>query len=160
MTSKWRGARGEGYVVAQVIVLLLVFFGPRSISGWPPWPPPLARFAPVAGAVAMGLGALLLVSAALRMRRNLTPLVVPKAGGVLLQSGPFRIVRHPMYAGALLLGFGWALLVGGWLTLCLAVLLFLVFDRKSRREEELLRAKFPAYASYEKRVRKLVPFVY
>ena len=41
-----------------------------------------------------------------------------------------------------------------------AALLFLLFDAKARREEAWLVEKFPSYAEYRRRVRKLVPFVY
>lgn len=40
-----------------------------------------------------------------------------------------------------------------------AVLLFLLFDAKSRREERWLETKFPSYAEYRKRVRRLMPCV-
>jgi protein-S-isoprenylcysteine O-methyltransferase Ste14 len=41
-----------------------------------------------------------------------------------------------------------------------AALLFLLFDAKARREERWLVEKFPSYAGYQRRVRKLVPFLY
>ena len=58
------------------------------------------------------------------------------------------------------LAFGWALFVQGWLTLGYAALLFAFFDIKSRKEEAWLLARFPDYARYRQRVRKLVPFLY
>jgi protein-S-isoprenylcysteine O-methyltransferase Ste14 len=58
------------------------------------------------------------------------------------------------------MALGWGLWLPGWLTIGYAILLFVFFDVKSRREERLLEAKFPEYAEYRKRVRKLVPFVY
>ena len=41
-----------------------------------------------------------------------------------------------------------------------AALLVVFFDIKSRREEAWLAARFPAYADYRRRVRKLIPFIY
>ena len=65
-----------------------------------------------------------------------------------------------MYGGGLVIALGWALVVEGWLTLVWVVVLFVFLDAKSRREERWLAEKFPAYAAYRRRVRKLVPFVY
>jgi protein-S-isoprenylcysteine O-methyltransferase Ste14 len=84
----------------------------------------------------------------------------PKDGADLVQTGPFALVRHPMYSGGLVLAVGWALCVQSWLTLGYAIALFVFLDAKSRREERWLAEKFPAYASYRRRVRKLIPFVY
>jgi protein-S-isoprenylcysteine O-methyltransferase Ste14 len=58
------------------------------------------------------------------------------------------------------MAFGWALWLQGWLTCAYAALLFLLFDAKARLEERWLVEKFPSYADYQRRVRKLVPFVY
>ncbi len=56
--------------------------------------------------------------------------------------------------------FGWALVWGNLLTLFYAVILFIFFDIKSRREEKRLADKFPEYSDYQGRVCKLIPFVY
>ncbi len=58
------------------------------------------------------------------------------------------------------IALGWALLVHGWLTIGYAFALFLFFDVKSRQEEKWLRAKFSGYESYQRRVRKLIPYLY
>jgi protein-S-isoprenylcysteine O-methyltransferase Ste14 len=65
-----------------------------------------------------------------------------------------------MYGGGILMAVGWGLWVHGWLTLAYAVLLIVFVDIKARREERWLRERFPEYAAYARRVRKLVPFVY
>lgn len=96
----------------------------------------------------------------LNLGRNLTPFICPKAGAVLLERGAYRIVRHPIYTGLLQMAFGWGLWVHGWLTLGYALLLFVIFDLKSRREEDFLRQIFPGYPSYSRRVKRLIPFIY
>ena len=65
-----------------------------------------------------------------------------------------------MYAGAALASFGWALAVHGWLTLAYAAALVVFFELKARREERWLREEIPGYAAYQKRVRRLIPFLY
>jgi len=156
----WKGARGEWLVVLQVVLMLLVFFGPRTLGGHPTWPFPWRRACPILGAVLMVTGGALLGTGIVRLRRSLTPLPYPRDGAELIQTGPYALVRHPMYAGGLVLALGWALLVHSWLTLAYVAVFFVFADIKSRREEHWLTEKFPAYAAYRKRVRKLIPFVY
>jgi protein-S-isoprenylcysteine O-methyltransferase Ste14 len=91
---------------------------------------------------------------------NLTPLPRPKDDATLVVTGAYRLVRHPIYSGLTAMAFGWGMWVHGWLTLGYALLLFAFFDLKSRREERWLMEKFPDYAAYQRRVRKLIPFVY
>jgi len=156
----WKGARGEWLVVAQILLIALVFLGPRTIAGRPAWPFPFARACPVVGGVLMLGGIALLAAGGARLGRGLTPLPFPKDGADLVQTGPYALVRHPMYSGGLVLAFGWALFVQGWLTLAYVIVLFVFLDAKSRREERWLAEKFPAYGAYQRRVRKLIPFVY
>jgi protein-S-isoprenylcysteine O-methyltransferase Ste14 len=156
----WKGARGEWLVVAQVALIGLLFLGPRAVAGRPAWPFPFPRACTAVGGALMAGGALLLVAGLLRLGRGLTPLPYPKDGAELVQTGPYALVRHPMYGGGLGLGLGWALWVQSWLTLGYALVLFVFLDAKSRWEERWLAGKFPAYADYRRRVRKLIPFVY
>ena len=159
-TPGWRGARGEWYVVAQLALIALVFFGPRTLPGWAPWPAPIARVAALLGGALMLAGGALFVAGLLRLGRNLTPLPHPKADATLVRSGPYRLVRHPIYAGGIGLAFGWALVVQGGLTLLYAGALLVFLDFKSAREERWLVGKFPEYRDYQRRVRKLIPFVH
>jgi protein-S-isoprenylcysteine O-methyltransferase Ste14 len=90
----------------------------------------------------------------------LTPFPRPLASGRLRQSGAYAWVRHPIYGGLVLASLGWSL---SWLSLpglLCSVVVFLFFDRKSAFEERLLRARFPEYAGYAQRVRKLLPRIY
>ncbi len=105
-------------------------------------------------------GSLLFISGILRLGANLSALPYPKAESTLIETGPYRIVRHPMYSGAIFIAFGWALVVHSWLGIGTALVIFLFFDLKSRREEGWLKEKFPGYAAYQQRVRKLVPLIY
>ena len=156
----WRGARGEWLVVAQIILIGLVFVGPRTVGGQPSWPFPFPYWCSMVGGAMMLGGAVMFVAGLVRLGSGLTPLPYPKDGATLVQTGPFALVRHPIYSGGVCLGLGWALYVQGWLTLGYAAILFAFLDMKSRREERWLREKFPAYAGYQQRVRKLIPFVY
>lgn len=156
----WKGTRGEWLVVGQVALIALVLLGPRTVPGWPAWVYPSPRVWPVAGTVLIVAGGALFVAGIFRLGPGLTPLPYPKDGAALIQQGPYALVRHPIYSGGIVICVGWALYVHGWLTLGYVVALFVFLDAKSRREERWLTEKFPEYAAYQQRVRKLIPFLY
>ena len=108
----------------------------------------------------MAGGAALFLAGLIWLGPALTPLPLPKDEARLAQTGPFALVRHPMYLGGLAVAAGIAVLTVGWLTWIYTAALFLLLDVKSRREERWLAEKFPEYRAYRRRVRKLVPFVY
>ena len=156
----WRGTHGEWYVVVQFALIALIFFGPRAFLKWPIWAAPYTWLGSIGGSILLLAGSLLFLVALFRLGSNLAAVPYPKEKGALVEAGPYRLVRHPMYCGIILIAFGWAFLVHGWITLGYAMVLFVFFDIKSRREEQWLKAKFSDYAAYQKRVRKLIPFVY
>lgn len=154
----WKGARGEWYVAAQAALFLLILFGPRAGSrfGFLPY----SAIASVVGACLIVAGGLLTCAGVFGLGKNITPLPRPRENTTLVQSGPYRIVRHPIYSGLIVMVWGWGLWACDWLIIVYAVALFCFFDIKSRREERWLQEKFSEYAGYQARVRKLIPFVY
>lgn len=159
-TPWWQGRRGEWYVVVQLALFALLVFGPRTRTGWPAWAFPYPWLGTIGGGALLLIGGLLAVTGLLRLGANLTILPRPKEQAELVETGPYRFVRHPVYSGVVCMAFGWAFWVQGWLTLVYAAMLFVFLDLKSRREEKWLQEKFPGYAAYRQRVRKLIPFVY
>ncbi len=156
----WKGARGEWYVVALAFLSALVIFGPRTLGEWSVWGHPFAQISAIAGGILILIGGLLFTAGIRELGQNLTAVPFPKAQATLVETGPYRFVRHPMYGGAVIAALGWSLWVQGWLTIGYAIILFLFFDVKSRREERWLKEKFSGYQSYRRRVRKLIPFIY
>ena len=160
-TPWWKGARGEWYVVAQVALNVLMFLSPSTLPGWPAWTPLFTWLATIVGSFLLLAGVLLFIPAIFRLGSNLTAVPYPKERGTLIETGPYRLVRHPIYCGVLLSVFGWAFLVHGWLTLGYAIVMLVFLDIKSRREEQWLKEKFPDYDAYQKRVaHRLIPFLY
>ena len=154
------GARGEWYLVVQAILFLLFIFGPHRCQWLADWQPPFTWIGSLAGVLLLLTGSILALFGALSLGRNLTPLPHPKAGGTLIENGAYRLVRHPIYSGIIFMAFGWGLWLNSWLSIGYAILLFAFFDIKSRFEESLLSERFPQYAAYKDRVRKLLPFIY
>lgn len=76
----------------------------------------------------------------------------------VVASGPYRYIRHPIYAGDLLLIFGFELSLNSWLVLGVAALLPFVTQR-AVREEKMLADALPGYARYCAHTKRFVPFV-
>jgi protein-S-isoprenylcysteine O-methyltransferase Ste14 len=153
------GARGESYVIAQFVLMLVVIAAPAQVRGWPGrLPPSLTLDVVVVASVVAGV--VLLTAGTRGLGRNLTPLPYPKDNGVLVDRGIYTYVRHPIYGGLILVAFGWSLRRGGGLVLLYATLLAGLLYVKSRREEGWLTARFPAYTAYRARTRRFLPFVW
>jgi protein-S-isoprenylcysteine O-methyltransferase Ste14 len=82
-------------------------------------------------------------------------------GHAIVTTGPYAYVRHPMYAGAIVLLLGTPVLLGSWYGLALAVILIVAFGYRAVMEERTLSAQFPEYAAYAARVRyRLIPLIW
>lgn len=148
------GKRGEGWFLLQMALFAIIFLAPQATCftcpSWLKW----------LGLAILAAGGLFGTWAMLTLGRNLTPFPKPIEGGELVTHGPYRFVRHPIYAGLILGTLGWALFRTSLLGLALAALMFIFFDLKSRREEHWLREAYPDYEAYQVRVHKLIPWIY
>src|SRR5258708_5794331 len=96
-----------------------------------------------------------------RANRYAAPVVKIQQGHAIATGGPYAVVRHPMYAGAILFLFGTPLLLGSWLGLALAPVFVAGFAFRAVMEEATLAAQFPDYADYAARVRyRFVPLIW
>jgi protein-S-isoprenylcysteine O-methyltransferase Ste14 len=87
--------------------------------------------------------------------------VQSERGQTVVSSGPYRYVRHPMYAAALVFFVGTTLLLGSWVGLLVAVVLALGIAARAVLEERTLRAELAGYGEYMARVRyRLIPYVW
>jgi protein-S-isoprenylcysteine O-methyltransferase Ste14 len=151
------GARGEGWVVLQLI-LVAATLGAGALG--PAWSG-LARIVGlIVGTLSIALGLGLICAGILALRRQLTAFPKPVAGGRLIEGGAFGLVRHPMYGGGLLIGAGWGLATASLASLAATVVLAVFFDLKSRREEAWLVQQFAGYAAYRRRTHRLIPRLY
>ena len=148
------------WVVAQ-FALMLGFLLLRPLHAWPAADEhPVGRALRIAGIVALAAAAALLLAGALTLGRSLRPSPRPRAGAHLVRTGVYALVRHPIYAGLILAAVGYALLrLSIWHGVGV-VILFAFFDLKARREEAYLAERYPDYAVYRRRVRRLIPWVY
>lgn len=80
----------------------------------------------------------------------------------LITSGPYRLLRHPSYTGAMMTLMGFGLAMGNWLSLLLATVVPLIaFLRRIQVEERALAGRFgDAFAEQKRRSWALVPFLW
>ncbi len=106
------------------------------------------------------VGLLTCVWARVALGRNWSSLVVVKVGHELVQNGPYRFVRHPIYTGMLMMFLANVVLAGRMAGFLGLLALTFSFVLKLKREEAVMLREFPeSYPSYMKRVKRLVPFV-
>ncbi|MGO9564044.1 MAG: methyltransferase family protein [Candidatus Korobacteraceae bacterium] len=112
------------------------------------------------GAAITAGGLLFSVWARRHLGKNWSQAVTLKEDHELITTGPYALVRHPIYTG-LLLGFiGCAVARGEWRGLIAVALVFVALWRKLRLEEKWMRAQFGAsYESYSRHVAALVPYI-
>ncbi len=148
------GQHGQGWVVLQFVLIGLIALAgalPATITG-------------TAGTVLLVVGAALIVAGGVMamfaiqaLGRSFTPNPRPLDGGEFVESGIYRSVRHPMYAGVTLGAVGWGCLNGSPVAIVLSGLLLVLFTLKSVREEAWLTERYPEYAAYRDRTKRFFP---
>ena len=86
--------------------------------------------------------------------------VQEKESHELIQQGMYKIVRHPIYTGLLLLFTGNAIIVGDYRGIIAVGIVFISFWWKLKKEEKVLSAIFKQqYTDYQKKTKALIPFL-
>jgi protein-S-isoprenylcysteine O-methyltransferase Ste14 len=82
-------------------------------------------------------------------------------GHHVVARGPYRFIRHPMYAGLCLLGLGVPLALGSWWALIPGGLFALTFVYRTGQEDRFLSASLPGYREYARTTRfRLIPGIW
>jgi protein-S-isoprenylcysteine O-methyltransferase Ste14 len=116
----------------------------------------------VLGALAI-LAAMYIIFLTVRANTFAAPVVKiqKERGHRVVRDGPYATVRHPMYAGALLLIFATPLLLGSWYGLAMVPVIVVLLATRAVLEERTLARELDGYAEYAARVRyRLVPMVW
>lgn len=116
-------------------------------------------FSRLVGLVVMGAGVLLYRWGATVLGGALSPFLSPPPGAALVRSGPYAVVRHPMYLGQMMIVLGAPLLVGARFTIALAVAAVGVIAHRMDREDAVLRAELEGYDAYAATTNRLIPRV-
>ena len=114
------------------------------------------------GCVVFALGLALRWYSIVYLGRYFTVNIAIHSSHEVIDTGPYRRIRHPSYAGALLAFLGLGLTLGNWVSLALVTVpIFWAFKRRIRKEERALaNALGTPYTRYMWRTKRLLPFVY
>lgn len=149
------GPRGEGWVLIQGVLLVLV-----TAAGWslgPDWSGPVRVVDAVAGIALIVSGIVLFVRGVADLGGAMTPLPRPRDGAALVETGAYGLVRHPIYGGLILAAFGWAIVHASIIAVIFAAVLATFFRLKSAREEAWLEMRYPGYDEYRARTPRFIP---
>lgn len=92
--------------------------------------------------------------------KNWSLAVQQKENHELIQNGLYKIVRHPIYTGLLLLFIGNTLIVGDYRGIVAVLLIFISFWYKLHKEEKLLKDTFGnLFIEYKNKTKALIPFI-
>jgi len=138
-TARRGAGRGSGGLgTAALWTLAFAVAVPAALLGRPaPW----ERWT---GLVVLALGVALRIAALRRLGRFFSEMIVLRDDHRLIREGPYRVLRHPLHAGLVLMALGLALLGGGGWRYAAPALAALASLLRERREEAVLRERFGA----------------
>jgi protein-S-isoprenylcysteine O-methyltransferase Ste14 len=149
--SRELGIRGVIVIVAILLIRLGAFRDHRLTTD--PW---RAGF----GLVLFALGLWFAIWARVHIGRNWGTPMTQKDDPELVTSGPYHLVRHPIYSGILVAGVGTAVALS-WLWLTAVVLAGVYFLYSATVEERYMAEQFPVtYPLYKRSTKMLLPFIF
>jgi len=115
----------------------------------------------IAGFALVLAGLLFAVWARIHLGKNWSGIITLKVDHELIRTGPYHLVRHPIYSGMFTAVVGTAIIAGTVDAFVGAVLILIAFLIKMRREESFLMREFgETYVRYKAQVSALVPYVF
>jgi protein-S-isoprenylcysteine O-methyltransferase Ste14 len=131
--------RGERWVLAQLVLFVLILASLFVGAG-------VTRL----GWIVAAVGLVLAFWAGVTMGSSLSPFPRPPRDAELVDRGPYRYLRHPIYVGGVLFFAGLSLVFSVY-GLILTAVLAAFWVAKARLEERHLAERFAAYADYKRR---------
>ena len=107
------------------------------------------------GAILVGI--IIIGAAGIALRPSLRVSPIPKVDSPLIEIGIYKYVRHPMYLGTILIGFGVAGYADSWLSWLFEAILIVNLNIKARFEDALLREIHPESVRYQMQVSRILP---
>jgi protein-S-isoprenylcysteine O-methyltransferase Ste14 len=92
-------------------------------------------------------------------RRSFHAAANPTAGG-LVTTGPYRIIRHPIYTAACLFGWGPIVVYPSLISVALGILLLLGALVRMICEEQAVQQRYPEYVEYARVTKRMVPYLF
>ena len=108
------------------------------------------------GGVILALWAIVVM----QQERRVSIAPLPRSGAHLVEKGPYKVIRHPMYSSIVMTFVPLIITHFDWFRLGVLVVLFVNLLFKLRFEERVLEHYFEGYKEYAKRTKRIIPFVY
>jgi protein-S-isoprenylcysteine O-methyltransferase Ste14 len=154
-SSESRASRAL-HLFAVTLGLLLEFAPLRGLGRWLP----ASSLIMIAGLAVEATGLFLALWSRRHLGRNWSGEISIKIDHQLIRSGPYKLLRHPIYTGVLTMYAGVAIVTGEWLAIIGLALVVLAYGRKIRLEEANLDVAFGAdYAAYRRQTWALLPWL-
>ena len=119
-----------------------------------------SMFVSVIGLIMVVLGCIVCIVGREKLAGNWSGKVAIHSGHQLVQNGIYGVIRHPIYAGILVMMFGVSMIIGNIFGFIWTALCFFGLFRKSKQEETVLYEKFGTeYAEYLKKTKMFIPFL-
>jgi protein-S-isoprenylcysteine O-methyltransferase Ste14 len=158
-TANDRGTR------SLLVALSFAAFAAATLAAWSfggknAWS--FGRGPEATGLVLMWLGLGLRIWAIGALGSSFRTTVEVDAGQAVVDSGPYRWIRHPSYAGILLIAAGYGLALGNWVSLAILLVIpaIAMVRRITVEEATLAQVLGDPYTGYQRRTKRLVPGVW
>lgn len=92
--------------------------------------------------------------------KNFSPFPQPRKNGQIVQGGPYKFIRHPMYTGLLFIALTLFLSALNFTNFLIFALFTYILEQKASLEEKLLTKMHSQYQNYVKDTKRFLPFIY
>ena len=155
-----RGKNLLRYILPLAIGAYLIFNGPRLSGSLGLRIIPHADIFARTSVILCVAGLAFCVWARFTLGRNWSGVITFKGDHELITRGPYAIVRHPIYTGLLIMLVGTVILYGRIAGIVALPFVLWGLWVKLRFEEQLMLKNFPdQYGAYQKRVKRIIPFI-
>jgi protein-S-isoprenylcysteine O-methyltransferase Ste14 len=116
----------------------------------------------VIGSVLVLIGLIIRVTSILKLKQQFTYTVTKIENHELIETGLYRIIRHPGYLGQLIIFLGTSVCLSNWLSILLMIIPVLsgYLNRINIEEKFMVEQLGQKYLDYRKKTKKLIPSVY
>ena len=156
----------------QAFLLILFLFANPFLFAFPyfeysiieksNFPETITFFLWVIGSVILIIGGIIMCAGRIILRKYSSLIITIEQNHKLVTNGPYSVIRHPIYAGIILMFFGYTLSFSSIIGTIIILAFFSIwFNKRIKLEEQLLIQTFgDKYLEYMKHTKRLVPFIY